>query len=312
MALIVTFGELLAEFVCIDDKGRPAPMTPRPGRFAGPFPSGAPAIFVNQAARMGVDTRILGAVGDDPFGLAILERLESDGTDVSLLTRHRTLPTGTAHVGYNPDGSRDFVFHITASAAGAVDASAVAPLLAGANVVHISGATLADATLRAIALDVVRAVKRTSIKISFDPNVRPELLTSELRAAAITCASAADWMTPSSEDLEALFPGADALQSAGRWAEGGCIVAVTRGDAGAVLVHPGGQQAVAGHSVCAIDPTGAGDAFAATFAAAMMRGQSPEASMQLANAAGALATTKLGPMEGNSWLADVERLARPS
>ncbi|WP_210725874.1 hypothetical protein [Modicisalibacter radicis] len=46
---IVTAGEMLAEFVA----ERPGQRFDAPGRFQGPFPGGAPAIFASQAARMG-------------------------------------------------------------------------------------------------------------------------------------------------------------------------------------------------------------------------------------------------------------------
>lgn len=49
MAEIVVAGELLAEFVATE-RGR---SFDTPGLFAGPFPSGAPAIFADQAARLG-------------------------------------------------------------------------------------------------------------------------------------------------------------------------------------------------------------------------------------------------------------------
>ena len=58
-----------------------------------------------------------------------------------------------------------------------------------------------------------------------------------------------------------------------------------------------------------VDPTGAGDCFCAH-----LRRRSPppgfafREALELANAAGALAVTQVGPMEGNSTLAEIERL----
>lgn len=61
MAAIVAAGELLAEFVAAKrGQGFDAP-----GEFAGPFPSGAPAIFADQAARMGASVAYAGCVGRD-------------------------------------------------------------------------------------------------------------------------------------------------------------------------------------------------------------------------------------------------------
>ncbi len=53
MAEIWTMGELLCEVM------RPEADLPldRPGTFLGPFPSGAPAIFIDTAARLGHPAR---------------------------------------------------------------------------------------------------------------------------------------------------------------------------------------------------------------------------------------------------------------
>ena len=54
----------------------------------GPFPSGAPAIFIDQAARLGARCAMIGAVGDDDFGRVNIDRLSADGVDVSAIAMH--------------------------------------------------------------------------------------------------------------------------------------------------------------------------------------------------------------------------------
>ena len=53
-------------------------------------------------------------------------------------------------------------------------------------------------------------------------------------------------------------------------------------------------------------PTGAGDCFGGTFVACLALGVPVERALRLANAAGALAVGKKGPMEGNSTMAELE------
>ncbi len=64
---------------------------------------------------------------------------------------------------------------------------------------------------------------------------------------------------------------------------------------------------LAAHKVEVLDPTGAGDCFCAAFVTLITSGayDFPQA-MARANAAGALAVTKIGPMEGASHLATIE------
>ena len=91
-----TMGELLAE-VMRPERGlgldRPAP-------FLGPFPSGAPGIFIDTVARLGVSAGIVGAVGDDPFGRCITERLARDGVRVDHVAVVPGYATGVAFVAY--------------------------------------------------------------------------------------------------------------------------------------------------------------------------------------------------------------------
>ena len=71
----------------------------RPGTWAGPFPSGAPAIFASVAARLGAPSALAACVGDDAFGRALIERLRRDGVDdegivVAPAAGHRGRPRG--------------------------------------------------------------------------------------------------------------------------------------------------------------------------------------------------------------------------
>ena len=59
-------------------------------------------------------------------------------------------------------------------------------------------------------------------------------------------------------------------------------------------------------SVKEVDATGAGDTFGGTFVACRVLGYPPERSLQLANAAGALAVSAMGPMEGASTEKELE------
>jgi len=71
---IATLGEILVEFV---SHQRTCALE-QIADYSGPYPSGAPAIFLDQAARMGAPTEMIGGVGNDGFGRCILERLQDD------------------------------------------------------------------------------------------------------------------------------------------------------------------------------------------------------------------------------------------
>ena len=57
-----------------------------------------------------------------------------------------------------------------------------------------------------------------------------------------------------------------------------------------------------------VDPTGAGDCFGGAFVSFWLAGASPETALRYANAAGANAVTKLGPMEGAATRDELDAL----
>jgi sugar/nucleoside kinase (ribokinase family) len=91
---IATVGEMLVEFVSHDRNCALEKISD----YSGPYPSGAPAIFLDQVARMGAPTEMIGGVGDDGFGLSVLNRLKEDGVGTDGVTVSPNLSTGVAFV----------------------------------------------------------------------------------------------------------------------------------------------------------------------------------------------------------------------
>ena len=108
---IIAVGELLVEFVS-HQKGCDLKSL---SEYSGPYPSGAPAICIDQAARVGAATQIFGAVGADNFGAALIERLQANGVETSGINKEESKTTGVAFVSYYKDGSRTFIFHLNLS-----------------------------------------------------------------------------------------------------------------------------------------------------------------------------------------------------
>ena len=305
--VIGSLGELLVEFICTEQGGHHA----SPAAYIGPFPSGAPGIFIDQAARIASDlggaTVFSGSVGNDAFGRVLLNRLRGAGVSDSLLRTIPGIPTGSAFVSYNPDGSRDFVFNIAHSAAAHFPhgpEASTAFLAAGTCVLHISGSMLGDPAMRARALALCQTLHRAGVEISLDPNIRPELLRDAGYLDSVRAIlGLASYILPSDADAEHLFPGQSFAQfGPPLLAAGARFVALKRGADGAIAMDRSGTYDAKAHPVDVIDPTGAGDCFCATFVTLLAAGRTLPEALRLANAAGALAVSKLGPMEGNSSL----------
>ncbi|MDL2398712.1 sugar kinase [Rhizobium mayense] len=305
MKKIVSAGEIVVEIMAdqLDQS------LAKPGLLHGPFPSGAPAIFIAQAARLGQPTGLISAVGEDDFGQMNIDRLRDWGADVSAVTVHKGQATGTAFVAYRADGSRHFVFNIKNSAAGLMEIGyAAQALLAGADHFHVMGSSLFSERAIAVILAGIEAVKRRGGTVSFDPNIRKEMIELPgMREALYQVLARTDLFLPSGEELFIFTKAEDEASAVAEMLQRGIsAVIVKKGSEGAVYYEPHRQVAAAGFSVREVDPTGAGDCFGAGFVSLWLRGAQPEEALKFACACGALAVTRKGPMEGIATFAEIQ------
>lgn len=305
MRPILALGELLAE--CI----RPGVDQPldRPGELLGPYCGGAPLIFIATAARLGWPAAMIGLVGADPFGDMLVRRLQADGVDVRGIQRTGDAATAVSFVSYSADGSRQFIFHLADAAAGRLRPDHVDPRLAReAAWLHISGSALSISdSMRAAC---VRALElATAARVGLDPNLRVELLGGAERARALFAPviARAEVVFPSAGELEVLTGESDTDRAAATLlAQGPRLVVLKRGPAGCSVYSAAGRQDVPGFPVQEVEPTGAGDAFAAGFVVATLWGLPPPEAARYANAVGALAVSRRGPVEGAASDAEVQ------
>ena len=306
MKTVAVIGEVLVEIMAESPgAGFTDPMALR-----GPYPSGAPAIFIDQVARLGQPCGILSRVGQDDFGRLCVARLAADGVDVSAISVDPDRPTGTAFVRYRPDGARDFVFNIAHSACHGIDRTPGADaLLARTDHLHVMGSSLFSDRLVGLTLEVLAEVKGRGGTVSFDPNLRKEMLArTGLREAMARVLEAADLFLPSGAELTLLTEARDEADAIAELVARGIAVVHKQGAAGARYVDADRDICAPGLPVLEVDPTGAGDCFGGAFVTSWLRGDPPETALARAVAAGANAVTRQGPMEGASLPDDIDTL----
>lgn len=304
---IATVGEILVEFVSHKKNCALREI----GAYSGPYPSGAPAIFLDQAARMGASTEMVGGVGADGFGNAVLDRLKADNVGTRGITVNPDFSTGVAFVSYYDDGNRDFIFHMedTASDHFTVPSDLLDP---SDTFLHVSAASLGNARMRKMIMETVRTIDDAGGHISCDPNARPELMRDAAAKDALSdVIERSTCLMPSTSDLRFLFPDLTEDAAIGRLLKAKAeVIVIKRGAGGATIVGHGERHDLAGHIVTEIDPTGAGDCFGGTFIALLSQGATLRHAGEQANAAGALAVTRRGPMEGNSTPDDITKFLK--
>ncbi|MCY3833132.1 MAG: sugar kinase [Chloroflexi bacterium] len=306
---ILTIGEALVEVMRTDidqPLNEPAP-------FVGPYPSGAPFIFAVQAARLGLRSAAIGSVGVDAFGDCLLQQLEADGVLTDGLRQMPDQTTGVAFVAYKADGSRSYVFSL--GAGGCISGDMLDPaLFAELRCFHLMGSTL---SISADGLGVCHEAMQMAVDagalISFDPNLRPELLAPDAaRKAFAPFIAASDVILPTEAELLQLTSASALNKAIDTLLEErpDRVIVVTRGAAGCSVYSECGGLDVLGYTVDEIDPTGAGDCFDAAFLTGLLEGKTTLEAAQLANACGALAVTEKGPMAGAKARIDVERFVQ--
>ena len=292
--MICTMGEMIVEIMRNEVD---APLN-EAGVFLGPFPSGAPAIFIDTVAKLGHSAAIIGGVGKDDFGRCLTDRLTKDGVDCSLVGEYTEASTGCAFVTYFSDGGRKFIFHIGNTPA-AMPKMPPKEKLPDTDYFHVMGCSLmaSEAFGREI-VKVMYKMKEKGARISFDPNVRPELLGNADLVNEVL--SKTNILMPGVSEL-LMISGCDTVEDAvkkcfeNEFLE---IIALKNGSKGCRVFTRDGEFSQGIYEVEPLDATGAGDSFDGAFLVALAEGKDVRTAAKIASAAAALNTAAFGPMEG--------------
>jgi sugar/nucleoside kinase (ribokinase family) len=171
------------------------------------------------------------------------------------------------------------------------------------------GTALFSPAIVDIILEAAEAVKARGGTISFDPNLRPEVLgLPGLREACETLFRRCDIYLPSGPELY-LFTAAKEEKPAVAEILGNGVRAVVykRGAEGASYFDAATSLRQPGFEVEEVDPTGAGDSFGATFLSCWLQDMPPGRCLAYAAASGAFAVSRQGPMEGAVSQAELDR-----
>ncbi len=301
---IITVGEILVEILAKEVGQKLS----EPGVFLGPYPSGAPAICIDQAGKMGARAAIIAKVGKDDFGLLNLRRLQNSGVDTSGVVETSDNSTGVAFNTYFSDGSRKFLFHFAHAACGQLGPSDIdEEAIKGSRYLHIMGCSITGSpSLGEAVMQAVRIAVANGVKISFDPNIRPELLQGKIMDYYREIIEVTDVLLTGKNEMKFLFGENIEKSISELLAKKDRIIVIKDGSRGTKLYSRSEAFSVGTYPATELDPTGAGDCFDATFLSMVCMGASLVKAVHYANAAGAFAVGKVGPMEGNTSKAELD------
>jgi ribokinase len=256
----------------------------------------------NQAvavARLGGRAALVGRVGADARGTVVSLKLANEGVETRFLHRDPESVTGLALVMIDEKGAKQIM--------------AVPHANSRVTRADLEGARAALESCRVlllqleVPLDVVeeaaRIAKDAGALVVLDPAPPRPLPESLLRRLDVVRPNAHEAGMITGIDVHDFQSASEAARALlGR----GVVAAVVEaGGDGNLLLTPEGEQRVPRFPVSSVDATGAGDAFAGALAFGLARGVPWSEVGQLASAAAALKTTKLGAQAGLPSLADV-------
>lgn len=240
---------------------------------------GQAANFCAWAASVGERARLVTQVGDDDAGQLLVAQLNRRGVDVQSVWTPR--PTGAIAVIVGPDGARTMATQRGASV-GLRPNDLLEEWFDGVELIHVPAYSLFEDPLAQAARAAIRFVRRAH-----------GLLAIDLSSAAGIQAYGPGRMARTIEELapDLLFATRAEANAIAVPLESLAPIAVTKLGAAGCSVQ---GTVIPSPDVDEVDPTGAGDALAAAFCSAYLRGATPAEAARRAVEVAAEAVTKLG------------------
>jgi len=279
----------------------PLPKLPEPGELVATDDfvvetGGCAANAAIALARLGVRSAVVARVGNDLFGDFVEHELSAAGIDVSGIGRSPGL--GTSKTVIVPVSGEDRRFIHTFGANAALCAADLAAALAnGPDVLYLGGFLVLPALLQDELAEQLRLARQRGTRVVFDVVAPAGRALSLADVAGVL--PEVDYFVPNDDEAGALTGEADPRRQAERLLEVGAgTVIVTMGERGLVAVSRDVTIELSAPQVDFVEPSGAGDGFAAGLVYGLLQGWALERCLEHASVIGASACTALGCTAG--------------
>ncbi|MCA0173216.1 ribokinase [Bacillus sp. RAR_GA_16] len=290
-AKIAVIGSSSMDLV-VTSKKRPGAGETVLGESFKTVPGGKGANQAVAASRLGAEVYMIGRVGDDHYGEAILRNFQDNGVNTDYVEPVTGVESGTAHIilaeGDNSivvvKGANDYVTPAY------IDKTAA--LIKRCDLVMIQQ-EIPEETVEFVA----ELCKQVDVPLLLNP--APARAISE---KVIACST---YMTPNEHEADVLFDGQPMSHSLRSYPE---KLLITEGAAGVRYFNGQEEVLVPSFKVEAVDTTGAGDTFNAAFGTAIAEGKTLTESITFGNRAASLSVTGFGAQGGMPTREEVERM----
>mgnify|MGYP002800823879 FL=1 len=308
-------GEALIDFIP-DVKGERLKDVPSFTRVAG----GAPANVIGAVTKLGIPSKMLTKLGDDPFGDYIIDVLNDAGIDTSNIERDQEGETALAFVSLAADGNRDFKFYRKNSADLRYSVDDIPEdILDDCGMIHFCSVDLVESPMKEAHKKLINMAIEQGVKVSFDPNLRFSLWDDldALKKTVNDFIPYADIIKISDEELEFITGKTDIKDAVPDLLSGRAkYVIYTKGADGAEIYTKDGVVEAPGYSIDVRDTTGAGDSFIGAFLFCILRDEIDDLDsvskdklyeyLDFANAYAANTSTKEGALAAMATMDEIQ------
>jgi sugar/nucleoside kinase (ribokinase family) len=288
---VLAIGNIVGDFVAAPVKRMPCwgeltsieqPITLNVGGNAG--------IFTTWASQLGLNTSLMGKIGDDDIGKLLISKLRTSAVDVSHVKVSQDKPTSVTLVIANDVGERSFFHYPGANAEFGIKDIDVKPF-SEAKALLLCSYFIMPGLEGGGAKKILKTARKKGLLTVFDVAWDPHgkwALNDTLKYV--------DVFIPNEEEILKITKKNVMTEAANEILKAGVkIVAIKMGSKGCYIKNNKGEKfRINAHNVESLDSTGAGDTFNAAFVYGLLSDWNLEKTARFANAAGALSVTQLG------------------
>ena len=259
----------------------------------------------NQAvgvAKLGASVRMIGRVGNDTFGSALLENLQSSGVNTQGINKDMNSSSGVAIILVDTKGQNQIVVIRGAN------------MNCGENELKQSIQALEGANALMLQLEVPSNISISTAKFAKEKGIPVILDPAPVQYISEDILDHVDILTPNQTEAEYLtgikVTNIDSakIAAAAIFKLGLSIVVVKIGALGSYYISNYEEGLVPSYKVDTVDTVAAGDAFGAALTVALCEGKCLRDAVKYGNASGALAVTKNGAQSAMPTRNELESL----
>jgi ribokinase len=254
----------------------------------GMFLGGKGANQAIAASRAGASVTMVGRLGNDLFGDQFLEKFSEEGIKTDFVIQDTENGTGVGMPLIDASGDNSIVIIPQANMALTVEN------------IDKAESVIADSDVLVLQCEVPMEANKRAAEIANKNDTLVILNPAPACEIPDAILSLMDLLTPNETETEILtgmptHSNEQAIEAAHNLLSKGIeTVILTLGSRGSFLLTEKMGKRIPAYSVDVIDTTAAGDAYSGALAASLAQGTHIEEAVKIANAAGALAATKLG------------------